>query len=226
MPQPILIGVLSAFGYEDRRSLCRATWFRPEPPTWDAVFLVGCQQVDDQPVTEPTRKGDFLYLPCPDDYTHLPQKSRLFCQWALTQPDWTYLYKTDDDGWTHIPRLLAYDPQGADLAGVEWRKGCGYASGAGYLLSRRAAEIVATALKAQTGAEDALVAHVLAKEGISMRHERERFLAFATLQKRPMRGNQLINAHVGCGQRNWEKNGEALFRACHEEFAAETTRTP
>ena len=47
-----------------------------------------------------------MFLPCPNSYQALPQRVRLFCEWALTQPDWEYVFKTDDDCRLDIDRLL------------------------------------------------------------------------------------------------------------------------
>ena len=94
----------------------------------DSVFLVGAGA--DKAIDRPTRSGDLLLLPCPNDYATLPQRTRWFCRWALNRgriaarqrlpdralsapgdlpgADWDYLFKCDSDTYVCLPRLLAY----------------------------------------------------------------------------------------------------------------------
>jgi hypothetical protein len=105
------------------------------------------------------------------------------------------LLKCDDDTYVSIPRLLAYDQQGRDYIGAEWKPGVGYGSGgAGYFLSRRAAEVVAQGLTQATGAEDLLVGQVLRSAGIEMSIE-PRLVPFGSMEHRPRRDNDLITLH-------------------------------
>src|SRR5436853_3583777 len=97
----LFIGVLSAAGYEARRQACRDTWFnklrnRHVYP----LFLVGGY----------TGQGnwmlsrDVLYLKCPDDYASLPQKTRMFCQFAAGCSA-SHIFKCDDDTYVQPDRL-------------------------------------------------------------------------------------------------------------------------
>ena len=135
-----------------------------------------------------------LALPCRDDYRSQPQRTMWFCRWALERDDWEYLFKCDDDTYISIPRLLAYNQSGRDYIGSEWRPGVQYGSGgAGYFLSRKAAEIVAAGLPA-IGSEDKLVGRMLRKSGLLFSNE-PRLVPYGSSAKRPKRDNNLITAH-------------------------------
>lgn len=209
-----LIGLLSAADYEHRRAVCRETWVRSRPGI-DIVFLVG-----DPSRSAPERNDDLLWLPCPDDYPSLPQKTRAFCRWACDQYGWDWLLKADDDTWIALDRLASYHPPG-EYTGAEWRSGVGYGSGgAGYLLSRRAAQIVAQTLDCPRGAEDRLVADCLrqARPRIPFSKD-DRFCPWSTPDgRRPRLDNDLITAHVGGGESKWLQHGERLFLTLAEEF--------
>jgi hypothetical protein len=156
-----------------------------------------------------------LVLPCPNTYPALPQRTRLFCRWALDSGgEWDYLLKCDSDTWVHVGRLLAYCERlsadgGCDYVGAEWRPAAGYASGGGgYLLSRRAAAVVAEKLTHATGAEDLLAGQVLRQNGIPFSIE-PRFVPFGSMERRPKRTNDLITTH---------KVGADVFHVCQKEF--------
>jgi hypothetical protein len=184
----ILIGALSGWKYHERRQRCLATWMADaDKLDVRSVFLLGCPAA-----ARPEQVGPHaLILPCPDDYSSLPQRTRWFCRWALGERmkdgvpaqwvggrmnqeihpssfrlhlsfEWDYLFKCDDDTYVSIPRLLACDLAGRDYVGAEWRPGVGYGSGgAGYFLSRKAAGLVAEHLEQAAGAEDLLVGQIL-----------------------------------------------------------------
>lgn len=147
----ILIGALSGQNHQRRRDACRETWFADvrRYDNLDAVFLLGTGDS----IKHPVRSDDLLLLPCPDHYDALPQRTRWFCQWALQQDGWDYLFKCDDDTFVAAERLANYEPPG-EYVGAEWKAGVRYGSGgAGYFLSRRAAEIVAEHLHDVPGPE-------------------------------------------------------------------------
>jgi hypothetical protein len=206
MPR-ILIGVLSAQGYQSRRAACRATWMGDLRgcPGASAVFLHGAGNRAAGPVLV----DDLLLLPCPDEYASLPQRTRWFCRWALTRDDWDYLFKCDDDTYVCTHRLVACDLNGKDYVGAEWMPGVGYASGgAGYFLSRRAAAIVAEGLTAATGAEDELVGQLLREAGVLFFRD-DRFVAYGNDRPRPRPDNDLITTHAV---------GVDTFHQIHREF--------
>jgi inositol phosphorylceramide mannosyltransferase catalytic subunit len=152
MNQPrIIIGVLTAAPFEQRRAGVRSTWGRDAlgHPDVDLVFLVG-----DPNAKLPRREGDILYLPCPDDYDSLPQKTRWFCLWALAHGgSWERLFKCDDDTYVQVDRLAA-GKWAMPVVGCQDGNGDHFHGGAGYLISRNAALAIATHLTAATGLED------------------------------------------------------------------------
>lgn len=170
----IIIGALSGAAMSDRRAQCRATWMADAAAVGcDAVFLLGSER-------GPELNGDELHLPCPDAYWNLTQRTRWFCEWALSRDGWDYLFKCDDDTYVSIPRLLAYHTAGRDYIGAEWKEGVKYGSGgAGYFLSRRASEVVARQLRHVGGAEDRLVGRILRRHQIYLSVE-PRFVPYAT----------------------------------------------
>lgn len=180
----VVIGVLTAKDYENRREACRSTWAGNLPSNIELVFLIG-----DPTAKLPYRENDTLYCPCPDDYTSLPQKTHWFCLWALANHDFDYLFKCDDDTYLAVDRLLeflpAYDYVGYDIQG--------YASGgAGYLLSRQAAILIAARMHHKSGPEDMIVGKLLKEANIPFTPD-ARFHAWNNRYPRP--DNQAISCH-------------------------------
>ena len=162
----ILIGLLTCHAHRERDSLVESTWAPVARQLgMRVVFLIG-----DGPRAQPTwLDGDYLRIPCPDDYWSLPMKTRAFAQWALTQSGWDRILKADNDSLVIPERLAAIEMDGIDYRGSEpGIKWFGYASGAGYLLSRRAAQVVADTLVNRKGAEDQLVGRALKRAGIEL----------------------------------------------------------
>ncbi|MCR4415308.1 MAG: hypothetical protein NUV77_23090, partial [Thermoguttaceae bacterium] len=190
------VGILHTPAHAARAENCRRTWLAHAPrQAIDYVFLVGN-------AAEFRREGDVLYLPCPDDYPSLPQKTRRFCQWALEHAAFDYLFKCDDDTYVDLAKLADY-PAGRsfDYAGCEY---AGYASGGGgYLLSRRAAAVVRDHLEAPTGNEDELVGRCLRAHGIALCADPafQGFTRWTGLE--PDQDNTVITAHGIPGER-WE----------------------
>jgi hypothetical protein len=208
----IMIGALSCWQYKERRDRCARTWMQegdklngtsPGEPPRDlhtiehtiehtiarSVFLIGSPGLE-----EPALAGRYLLLPGPSDYRSLPQRTRAFCQWAIARDDWDYLFKCDDDTYVAMSRLIRY-PLTADYIGAEWKPGVGYASGgAGYFLSRKAAEVVAEHLTRKEGPEDVYVRDALASQGIPFTQD-QRFVALGNEELRPRADNDLITLH-------------------------------
>lgn len=86
-------------------------------------------------------ESDEVFLPVKDDYVNLPYKTKAICQWALDH-GFTHLFKTDDDCFIYMNRLLANVPTGwtGRYNGGEFIIG-----GPGYWLDEAAMKIVAAA---------------------------------------------------------------------------------
>lgn len=131
----------------------------------------------------------------------MPQRTRQFCRWALESQQFDYLFKCDDDTYVAVDRLAAIDLCGRDYVGRDlggWASG-----GAGYFLSRRAAEIVASELTAETGDEDCAVADVLRTHGITVADD-PRFLPWPGSGEFPRAANRTITAH-GINTGTWRE---------------------
>ena len=178
--------------YHSRRHLCEITWVKDAQKLGiDVVFVTGSTLVQ-----VPERTGNQLVVPSPDNYESLPQKVREMFRWALSETDFDWLFKCDDDTYIRCDRLLAVDVRGRDYIGGEWSPGVGYASGgAGYLLNRRATQIVVQQLSNSTGPEDLLVGQSLRDAGIPLSID-SRFIAFGDDNLRPLPGNSLITTHA------------------------------
>lgn len=129
-----LILICSAHIHAARRQAVRATWL---PRLWNnmsAKFIVG----HGPPVDEP----DIVQVDAPDDYYGLPCKMREAFRYALTLPDWDYVFKVDDDTYVVPERLESVMLLGPGRY-AEWvgRKHEEFAAGgAGYVISRRIVE--------------------------------------------------------------------------------------
>jgi len=191
----VLIGCCSGWQMHKRRKRCLDTWIKDlhemvlAPPIADGVLLLGTLQA-----TVPERYGNYLFLPVPNNYQFLVQRTPAFCRWALEQQWWEYLFKTDDDTRLDIQRLLSYDTQGADYIGPEWKPGVGYGSGNGYLLSRRAAAVVSENLTDWEGSEDTRVGEVLAISGIHLRVDNDHFKVLTQPDETPGPENDWVYA--------------------------------
>lgn len=187
----LVICVLSAQRYEERRQACRETWFQEAAacPGVEIVFVVG----GGPSLSKAVRTDDMLHLPCPDDYESLPQKVHQFFLWAVATYDFDFVFKCDDDTYVRVPRIMAYALGDRDYVGSDIG---GYASGgAGYFVSQRAARKLATDLRGRrTGAEDLIVGEVLRRRGFVLGNTGllAPFLAPTTF---PSPDNHLITGH-------------------------------
>jgi hypothetical protein len=192
MTKKLVIGVLTARRYEERRQAVLTTWGRDAlaRPDVDLVFLIG-----DPSLKLPRRDGLSLYLPCPDDYESLPQKTRWFCLWALANSDAPWLLKCDDDSYVHINRLLtAADSTNWSQPVIGCCDGNGdhWHGGAGYLMRRDAALSIAAYLEARTGLEDWRARDAVASGGMWFEHD-GRFCFDRS--RMPLPGNDQITCH-------------------------------
>jgi hypothetical protein len=197
----ILIGALSAWKYPERRAICRRLWARD---AW-MLFLMNCQSA-----VQPERIGDCLVLPGEDRYNMLAPRTIAFCRWALDTADWDYLFKCDDDTDIDIQALESYPTCGQDYIGAEWKPGYGarfglsngYASGgAGYFLSRRAAQIIADYKHDPPSRhEDVSSGLILQQSGILLTCDNRSFIPLGQIEgQRPKIGNPHITIHRAPG---------------------------
>lgn len=183
----LIVGVLSCLKYSDRRLACQETW--ANDTNTEILFLTG-----DPQTTQPHQDGNTLICPCDDDYHSLSLKTKFFCEWTVNQRNFDYLFKCDDDTYVHLDRLKEYKTA-ADYIGYTLDENPGYyhaSGGAGYLLSNKAARLVAENPIERTFAEDWAVWKLLSSKGINpTRESRFRF----DHKEVPAKGNDLISCH-------------------------------
>ena len=186
----LLIGVLSCHKYAARREACLATWANVDArDDVDLVFILG-----DSRHPAPRREAHLLHCPCPDDRDSLSLKTRLFCQWAIENYEFDFLFKCDDDTYVHIDRLLQCGTKG-DYVGspIPGRPHYVHPSGgAGYRLSRKAAQHVAVSSVPLVSYEDWLVWRILTNAGVQLQSD-SRFVYNNDV--RPTGENDQITCH-------------------------------
>lgn len=125
----MIIAVMSAAPYKDRREACRRTWVRDF--TGECVFFVGDVETD-----------DCIRLTCLDDYPSLYIKQ---FQMIERLQDHDYVFFCDDDTYVVIDRLLNCGFENHDYQGCAYLHAGGRVmayGGSGFFLSRRAMQEV------------------------------------------------------------------------------------
>jgi len=190
----IVIGLLSCDKYEARADLCRKTWIKHAKDVDIPVYFLrgGAKEFRQQ--------GDVLYFPVPTSYETLPQRTRAFAEWFLKNTDADVAFKADDDTFISVERLASYENLDKPLFGNapggpynSWISG-----GAGYGLSRCAAEIIAAHMTVSIGAEDLYVTRTLRQHGIQPYFEQPRkFISWGADKpdRIPQKGNNIISTH-------------------------------
>ena len=188
-----LIGCYSGWKYHERRKLCLATWFKDAAAlNIDVVFVMA-----EPTIQQAERFGNIVVLPCKDTYRDLPERTKLFCGWAVSQSGWTHLMKVDDDTYVAIARLASYEPITQCVSGLT-RRNYGLNGGSGYILDIEAALIVSSYLtpelckKERITDEDRLAGIALRNCGIIPAYDR-RFVGSGPI--RPRSGNNIITTH-------------------------------
>jgi len=181
----VLIGICSCHAYANRRAAVRETWLARLPAGLAARFFVGAGPR----LTE----EDVVALPLDDNYEGLPRKVQAFCQHALAEAEFDYLFKCDDDTYVVPERLAQLARRGLEFVGTQDTFAEGFASGgAGYLLSRAAVEVVAAAPAPDLHHEDVRLTQLLVRAGFKLtpsprlRWDHREF---------PQSDNDLITAH-------------------------------
>jgi len=159
----VIIGVITCPNHENNASAIRATWLRGVPPEIRVFFVYG------RPGSPASIEGDCIYLDCPEAYEHLPEKMHRFFEFCSNRLDFDFLLKIDDDSYVDIGTFLDFDTRGGDYIGLirgmgdpritrTWHYGkctdksyeipydgeyvCDWARGGGYLLSRKALNVL------------------------------------------------------------------------------------
>jgi hypothetical protein len=110
---------------------------------------------------------DEFAVNCSDDYEHLPHKTKRILHRLLADARhrFDYIFLCDTDTYVNVPALLASGFDKVDLMGLLGEPRDGFyawpSGGAGYWLSRRAAEVVANAQMDAEWAEDRMVGQIL-----------------------------------------------------------------
>jgi len=104
-------------------------------------------------------KADEVFLNCPDDYEHLPNKTIEICRWAV-ENGYDYLFKADDDSYVWVDRLIhELMTNRFDYAGYTHSNVC--TGGPGYWLSKRAMKEVSRNGIQDHWAEDVTVGKIM-----------------------------------------------------------------
>lgn len=142
-----------------RRLACQETWLKDCQVDYRFFYGAGHKPVGDNEVTLPVAEG----------YKGLSNKFRAMCQWALAQ-GYDFLFRVDTDAYVWVDRLLRsgfekHDYSGYTIDYPEHLAHARYASGAGWTLSRKAMEIVASVIP-EHPADDLWVGRILYRHGI------------------------------------------------------------
>lgn len=214
----VLIAVITCHQNTERVKSIRSTWY-PSVPSGqaDLRFFVG----RGPRVTTP----DHVQLDVDDSYAGLPEKVRGVMHWAIRE-GYDHVVKVDDDTYVQPDRLLASGFLGRDyigrLRGPSGRRPYPYASGFCYVLSNRAAAIIAHTDPGVESAEDRFVGNTLYAAGFKC-HPDYRFVVLPGVGRNAHSGTEgprLGNDVIAAG----ELEPQAMTRV-HREWLTNTSRT-
>lgn len=217
----VLVAVTTCGAFRSRAQAQRQTWAKQKVEGVDVRWFVGESAGQTAP--------DEIPLPCGDLYLDLPDKTQEICRWALSK-GYTHLFKTDDDIYIDLDRLLADTPAPGDHYVGRVRGPSGgnsrvppyehrdypapYASGMGYWLDELAMRVIAGAPMARDCAEDRWVGNVLLGAGIHPVQAGDRYVlpqaknAAPSGSEGPRKGNKIVASG--------EYEGTAMMRAHYE----------
>lgn len=179
----ILIGLVSCHQYkyaagdsvghktgpdEIRATAARQTWyknFHQYRDKFDLKFFYGWG-------AEREPEPDEVFLDAPDSYYELPAKVKAMFKYAL-DAGYDYVTKVDDDVYVRCSNFLKFF-QPVDYCGYELESDTlKWASGAAYVVSRRAMQLVVDTPWDATwnSAEDQATGRILAANGIPLTHD-------------------------------------------------------
>lgn len=193
----LLIGILSRRDDENARCVCRETWVGEANRLEGVrcVFLLAGGRG-----RRPALEGDRLYLPVEDRYETLQTRVRQFCGWGCENSSAEVFFKCDDDTFVVPERLLHRSlwEEPRHYTGFDIGSRQGYppygSGGAGYLLSRHAAGIIAADDSPDDYWEDKGIGLALLRHGIRLSPD-ARFVPYGELAGWPAPENALISAH-------------------------------
>lgn len=198
----ILVAVTNCWMYRGRQEAIRNTWLKDIPEHVDVRFFLGRPMGATKAAID-SKKDDEVFVNVDDGYPGLPAKTRAMCRYAV-EHGYTHLFKTDDDCYVRLDRLVASGFQ--DMGDYIGRKRgpsgnypAPYASGFSYWLTRRAFKIIAEAKLTEDPAEDRWVANTLYLAGMGCVPDYRYVIIQSTRNalshtEGPRKGNNIITA--------------------------------
>ena len=185
-------------GQLDRSRWIRETWLPKARRLCDVRFFYA----DPTPCPIPWSRefGDRIDLVgIPDGYANLTTKTWAMFKWVYDR-GYGHMLKLDDDNLLHIGRFLASDYEQHDYVGNEHQGTLSdgtettYASGAGYVLSRKAIKVLLDHEIPPDWAEDRQVGLILREGGIQL-HDDKRYVMCACTDCLPKLPADYITMH-------------------------------
>ncbi len=180
----ILVAILACHKREAQTDIQRATWMSRGP--WESNVAVRIFRGRPHDGICAINHGNDLWLNCDDSYEGMCAKARMVYTYGYLNC-FDFVFTLGDDGWVHIPRLVAYCQEiwnhgnpaydyVGHLRGGDNEFSDDYASGgAGTLFSARAIKVLNLAPDTNDPAEDRWAGNTLRAAGILLHSERRRF---------------------------------------------------
>jgi hypothetical protein len=137
-------------------------------------------------------KSDEVVLHVPDDLVHIAYKARAAWQWAQDN-GYDYVFNCFCDTYIDIEKLMRSGFEDHDFIGMTYDSNRCPQGGAGYWLSRRCLQYLATA-HVDFWADDGWAGWTLPKAGIHLHHD-PRYGQYPDAT--PTRHNDVISTHLG-----------------------------
>lgn len=180
--------------------------------TMTAQFMACMKPARSRALSLPALPADAVLLPdVEDDYGHLSAKTQASLRWAAER-DYDFVYRCFPDTYCRPERLSSCGFEAYDYYGDFRTEHCtpdNYPSGGpGYVLSRRAFELLLTAPiegvhRVAHYAEDLWVGQILNRHrDLGLRYfDDQRFVNRGTRASGPLKDNYLISTHLSCPDR-------------------------
>ena len=159
----VLIALTSCHKHREWQQAQRDTWIKEIPAGVDYRFFLGRPNVL-------APEEDEVFLDVPDDYNHLKYKTKALLEWSI-EHGYEHTFKTDVDTLVNPTLLLSGDFSKHDYMGGVLNAGdLMFASGgAGYWLTRKAAQCVVEEPATPGPEEDVHVARAVFKNKLFLR---------------------------------------------------------